>query len=46
MESGGKRTKGNDELDLKMCERIHTMQARHLRVSRKIIRIKTKSTPP
>uniref|UniRef100_A0A8P4GGZ6 HTH CENPB-type domain-containing protein n=1 Tax=Dicentrarchus labrax TaxID=13489 RepID=A0A8P4GGZ6_DICLA len=39
---GGGRKKSSEELELQVCEWIHSMRARHLRVSRKMTRKKAK----
>ncbi|KAK0155317.1 Pogo transposable element with KRAB domain [Merluccius polli] len=39
---GRGRKKSSEELELQVCEWIHSMRARHLRVSRKMIRKKAK----
>uniref|UniRef100_A0A8C1S3M4 Brinker DNA-binding domain-containing protein n=1 Tax=Cyprinus carpio TaxID=7962 RepID=A0A8C1S3M4_CYPCA len=37
---GGGRKKASEELEVSVCEWIHSMRAKHLRVSRKMIRAK------
>uniref|UniRef100_A0AAY5KSE5 HTH CENPB-type domain-containing protein n=1 Tax=Esox lucius TaxID=8010 RepID=A0AAY5KSE5_ESOLU len=39
---GGGRKKVSEELEVSVCEWIHSMRAKHLRVSRKMIRAKAK----
>uniref|UniRef100_A0A672LD51 HTH CENPB-type domain-containing protein n=1 Tax=Sinocyclocheilus grahami TaxID=75366 RepID=A0A672LD51_SINGR len=39
---GGGRKKASEELEVSVCEWIHSMRAKHLRVSRKMIRAKAK----
>ncbi|GAA6077977.1 zinc finger protein 540-like [Tachysurus ichikawai] len=39
---GGGRKKASEKLEVSMCEWIHSMRAKHLRVSRKMIRAKAK----
>ncbi|ROJ25353.1 Pogo transposable element with KRAB domain [Anabarilius grahami] len=39
---GGGRKKASEELEVSVCEWLHSMRAKHLRVSRKMIRAKAK----